>query len=191
MSEYEGKFLRVIKRNNWEFVERKGSTGIVAIIPITNDGNLVLIKQYREPLQKTVIEVPAGLVGDVNHDETAKTAARRELLEETGYYAHKLEEIGTFPISPGLTTEQLTYIVATELEKRTEGGGDESEQIETFELPVSLAAIELIQMAKKGDVLVDAKLFSALMFAYPIIAMRTKKAVLSDMERAQKGLTIS
>ncbi len=170
--EYE--FLRIIKRNGWEFVERVNSTGVVAIIPITNDNKIVLIKQYREPLQRIVVEVPAGLVGDIDRNETIETAARRELLEETGYYAHKLEKIGTFTTSPGLTTEQLTYVVATKLEKRTEGGGDESEQIEVFELPVQLAAIELIKIAKQGNMLVDAKLFSALMFAYPIISMRIK-----------------
>lgn len=174
MSEYEGKWLRVIKRNGWEFVERKNVTGIVAIVPITDDNKIVLIKQYREPLQKTVVEIPAGLVGDVNREETVKDAAQRELLEETGYYANNLDEIGTFPISPGLSTEQLTYVVATNLEKRTDKVGVEDEQIEVFEIPVQLAAMELMKIAKQGDLLVDAKLFASLMFAYPVIAARTK-----------------
>lgn len=174
MIEYKGKWLRVVERNNYEFVERKNITGIVAIIPITNDGKLVLIKQYREPFQRTVIEVPAGLVGDIDSNETIETAARRELLEETGYYAHKLQRVGTFPISPGLSTEQLTYVIATELEKQTEGGGDESEKIEVFELPVPSAAIELMKTAQKGDELVDAKVFASLLFAYPVFIAKAR-----------------
>jgi len=174
MSEYEGKFLRVIKRNNWEYIERKNATGIVGIIPITNDNNLVFIKQFREPLQQNVIEMPAGLVGDIDSTETIETAARRELLEETGYYAHNLEIIGTFPISPGITTEQLTYVIATNLDKQTSGGGDDTEKIETFELPIQIAAIKLLEMAKKGDVLVDAKIFSCFLFAYTVLAERVR-----------------
>lgn len=174
MSEYEGKWIRVIKRNGWEFVERTNVTGIVAIIPITNEGNIVLVKQYREPLQKTVVEIPAGLVGDQDKGETIETAARRELLEETGYYANTLKELGTFPVSPGISTEQLTYVIATNLEKRTDKVGVEGEQIEVFELPVQQAAMELMKIAKQGDLLVDAKLFTSLLFAYAVLAARTK-----------------
>lgn len=174
--EYDGKFLRLVKRKHWEFVERKNASVAVIIVPITNDGKIVLVKQYREPFQKTVVETPAGLVGDIDSGESVETAARRELLEETGYFAHSLKEIGTFPISPGLTTEQVAYVVATELEKQTEGGGDELEQIEVFELPIPLAAMQLMEIAQQGDVLVDAKLFTSLMFAYPVIAARSKAA---------------
>lgn len=174
MIEYEGKFIRVVKRNGWEFVERKNVSGIVAIIAVTNDNNLVLIKQYREPLQKFVIEIPAGLVGDTDSKETVETAARRELMEETGYHAKTIEEIGTFSISPGISTELLTYVVATNLEKR--GKGDDTEQIETFELPVSTVAVQLLEMAKQGDVLVDAKIFASLTFAFLVVAERIRAA---------------
>lgn len=174
MSEYEGKWIRVIKRNGWEFVERTNVTGIVAIIPITNEGNIVLVKQYREPLQKTVVEIPAGLVGDQDNGETIETAARRELLEETGYYANTLKELGTFPVSPGISTEQLTYVIATNLEKRTDKVGVEGEQIEVFELPVQQATMELMKIAQQGDLLVDAKLFTSLLFAYSVIAAKIK-----------------
>ena len=167
---YDGKYIRVVKRGTWEFVERKNVTGIVAIVPITNDGNIVLIRQYREPVQKKVIEIPAGLVGDTDGTESTETAARRELLEETGYYAHTLKELGTFPVSPGISTELLTYVMATDLEKKGNGGGDGSEQIEVFELPIPVAATKLLEIARQGDVLVDAKLFTSLMFAYPVWA---------------------
>lgn len=174
MSEYEGKFLRVIKRNGWEFLERKNSTGTVGIVAITDDNKLVLTKQYREPFQKEVVEMPAGLVGDIDEQEDIEIAARRELLEETGYHANKVEIVGTFPISPGLSTEQLTYVIATELEKKDEGGGDSTEQIETFELPVAIATSHLLEMAKTGEVLIDAKLFACLIFACSVIVDRAK-----------------
>ncbi len=174
MIEYEGKFIRVVKRNNWEFVERKNATGIVAIVAVTNDNNLVLIKQYREPVQKFVIEIPAGLVGDTDRNETIETAARRELMEETGYHAKKIEEIGTFAISPGVSTELLTYVVATDLEKQGEGEGDGTEQIESFELPVATVAVQLLEMANQGDVLVDAKIFASLTFAFLVVAERIR-----------------
>lgn len=175
MIKYEGKFLRLVKRNNWEFVERTNITGIVGIIPVTNDGNIVLIKQYREPFQKIVIEVPAGLVGDVDNEESIKTAAQRELLEETGYHANCLEELGTFPVSPGLCTEQLTYVIATDLEKRTNKVGVEGEQIEVFEIPIATAVSYLLKQAKQPDILVDAKIFSAIMFAASAVATQIKK----------------
>lgn len=187
---YEGKFLRVVKRNDWEFVERTNVAGIVAIIPITDDNKIVLIKQYREPLQKFVIEVPAGLVGDIDDKESSISAAQRELLEETGYHANHFQEIGTFPISPGLTTEQLTYVIATKLEKRNEGGGDETEQIEVFELPVTTAVIELMEMAKKDDTLLDAKLFGAIMFAYTIVGARIQaKAAAKSLAVAASSIS--
>lgn len=172
MCEYEGKFLKVVKRKGWEFVERTNATGIVGIIALTNDDNLVLVKQYREPLQKVVIEAPAGLVGDIDDKESIETAAQRELLEETGYYANKLEVVGTFPVSPGLSTEQLTYVIATDLEKREKGGGDSTEDIEVFELGIGIATSHLMEMAKAGEVLVDAKLFSAILIGCKVIADR-------------------
>lgn len=172
MSEYEGKFLKVVKRNNWEFVERTNSTGIVGIIAVTDDDKLVLVKQYREPVQKVVIEAPAGLVGDIDDQESVETATLRELFEETGYHANKLEVVGTFPISPGLSTEQMTYVIATELEKRGPGGGDSTEKIEVFELGIGIATSHLIEIAKSGEELVDAKLFTALLFACKVIAER-------------------
>lgn len=179
MIKYEGKWFKVVNRNGWEFVERTNITGIVAIIPVTNDGNIVLIKQYREPFQKTVIEVPAGLVGDIDSEESIKTAAQRELLEETGYHANSFEELGTFPVSPGLCTEQLTYMIATDLEKQTEKVGEGDEQIEVFEIPITTAISYLLEQAKLPDILVDAKIFSALMFAASVVATRFKEALKS------------
>src|SRR5215217_1288754 len=85
----EGKRVRLVRRGDWEFVTRKKSSGIVAIVAVTDDYKLVLVEQYRPPVAKSVIELPAGLAGDeAGHEqEDLLTAARRELLEETGYEA--------------------------------------------------------------------------------------------------------
>src|SRR5580704_13589060 len=86
---FEGKHIRMVARGDWEYAERKNVTGIVAIIAVTAEGKLLLVEQYRPPLGKTVIELPAGLAGDIagQEGEAMVTAARRELLEETGYEA--------------------------------------------------------------------------------------------------------
>lgn len=177
MLKYTGKFFNVVERNNWEFVERHGLTGVVAIIAVTGDsdcGNIVLLEQYREPLQKRAIEVPAGLVGDDGQTESPIVAAKRELFEETGYEAGQFQEIGTFCVSPGLTNECLTYVLATDLKKTGEGGGDSSEDIRVFELPIPQAAAKLLAMAQQGDVIVDAKVFTSLIFAYSVSASRLR-----------------
>ena len=100
---FPGKHLRLLRKDTWEYIERKNISGIVGILPITEEGNLVLIQQFRHPLGKDVIELPAGLVGDIpsEADETLETAAIRELLEETGYQAQAMEFITAGPPSPG------------------------------------------------------------------------------------------
>src|ERR1700759_4607932 len=89
---YDGKYIRMVKRGKWEYAARKGVSGIVAIIAVTDDGKLVLVEQYRAPVGKRGIELPAGLAGDVagQEDEELAAAAGRELLEETGYEASRM-----------------------------------------------------------------------------------------------------
>jgi 8-oxo-dGTP pyrophosphatase MutT (NUDIX family) len=84
----EGKFLRLVVENGWEWVERRNTQGAVVIAAITEHNEIVLIEQYRIPLAARVIELPAGLAGDEpgSRHEALIEAARRELLEETGYF---------------------------------------------------------------------------------------------------------
>ena len=84
---YEGKHVRLVRRGEWEYVTRKNVTGIVGIVAVTDEGKLLLVEQPRPPLNRNVIELPAGLAGDVagQEGEELANAARRELLEETGY----------------------------------------------------------------------------------------------------------
>src|SRR5512142_3214140 len=89
----EGKYLRFVKRGRWEYVERTQVSGIVGVLAVTDDNKLILVEQYRPPLQNPVIELPAGLAGDTpgTAGEALAIAARRELLEETGYEASGME----------------------------------------------------------------------------------------------------
>ncbi len=83
----EGKYLRFLSEGGWEYVIRPHSTGVVVIVAVTPARELILVEQHRVAVHASVIELPAGLVGDTSalRGEPLETAARRELIEETGY----------------------------------------------------------------------------------------------------------
>jgi len=162
-----GKFLRLVVENNWEYVERTVAPSPVGIIAITDDNKLLLIEQYRPPLQAHIIEIPAGLVGDHagGADEPLDVAARRELREETGYAATTIIPLTTQPTSAGLTNETVRLVRATGLRKIHAGTlGDGQEQIRLIELPLAEARQWLAQRAAEGR-LIDPKVYVALWLA--------------------------
>lgn len=112
MEVYRGYHLAFKMKNDWEYVERVGCDSAVVIIPITMDGNVILVEQMRHPIGRPVIEFPAGLVGDNDKGELVIDAAVRELHEETGYMpvAKGYEYLGQFPTPPGLTNEKVHMI---------------------------------------------------------------------------------
>lgn len=134
---YAGRFLRVLRRGRWEYVSRADATGVVAVVAMHDDGRVVLVEQRRAPVDATVMELPAGLVGDTSDEETMIEAARRELLEETGYAARAWRRLGTAATSPGLTDEAITFFLATGLSKDGLGGGVEGEAIRVHEVGLS------------------------------------------------------
>ncbi len=159
----EGKYLRLVRSGQWEYVERRNVTGIVAIVALTRKREIVLVEQMRPAVGARVVELPAGLAGDEGA-ETLESAARRELLEETGYEAGKLKEIGTFTPSAGLTSERVTFFLARGVKRTGAGGGDGSEEIESF--AVALDEVPAFLKARaKGGALVDEKVFVGLWFS--------------------------
>lgn len=79
----ETRFLRLIKRGRWDFVQRVNTTGVVCLFPLTADARVILVEQFRPPVNAPVIEFPAGLAGDLEGQEAEalETAALRELVE--------------------------------------------------------------------------------------------------------------
>jgi ADP-ribose pyrophosphatase len=132
---WEGQFITAKTRGRWEYVGRARGIKAAAIIAIDDDPDgtrhVILVSQYRVPLSRFSLEIPAGLVGDDagGEGEEAITAAARELEEETGYRAGKLDVLGEFYSSPGMVSESFTLLKATALERVGEGGGTEGENI--------------------------------------------------------------
>jgi ADP-ribose pyrophosphatase len=162
---FEGRFLKVKKKDRWEYVERCKTSGIVAILPITENQEIILVEQFRVPVNQRVIEIPAGLAGDIEgeEDEALAEAAKRELLEETGYEAERMEYLTEGPPSAGLSTEIVTFFRAHGLKKVSDGGGDGSENIQVHAVP--LTELEnWIEAKRKEGCLVDYKVYAALYF---------------------------
>lgn len=161
--EWEGRHLRVLKRGHWEYVERIHATGAVVIAAVTDEGNLLLTEQYRPPVANRVIELPAGLAGDVagKESEDLAAAARRELLEETGYEAREMTWLASGPPSAGLSSEMVTFFHASSLRCSGPGGGDEHEDIQIHQVPVRAVAEWLRGKIREG-ILVDPKVYVGL-----------------------------
>lgn len=132
---WQGRFIATKKRGRWEYVGRTRGIRAAAILAIDEDADgtrhVLLVSQYRVPLGKFCLEIPAGLIGDDagKEGEAAEDAALRELEEETGYTAERMENLGEFFSSPGMVSEAFTLLRAHGLKKIGEGGGTDSENI--------------------------------------------------------------
>lgn len=159
---YEGKWLRLKKRGRWEFAERTNAGGMaVIIVAATPEGNLLFVEQDRIPVEGKTIEMPAGLVGDIDSAESIELAASRELLEETGWQASRIDLLMVGPTSSGMSNERVAFVRARGLVRLHAGGGDESEQIVVHEVPIAEAPAWLALKMTEGYQL-DAKLWAGL-----------------------------
>lgn len=160
----EGRFLSLIREGHWEYAERQ-ATGAAVIVAVTPEQKLLLVEQYRIPCHQRVLELPAGIIGDdpASATESHAQAARRELLEETGYDASVIEPLMTGPVSSGLTSELTTFFRATNLRRAGAGGGVAHEKITVHEVPLA----ELhgwLQAKSQAGVLVDPKVYAGIYF---------------------------
>jgi ADP-ribose pyrophosphatase len=153
---WQGKYISVIKRGKWEYVSRTGSTNAVVILAETQ-GKIILIDQYRVPVGKRCLELPAGLVGDEDKDATVEDTAVKELEEETGYTAERIETFGEFQSSPGLVAESFTLVRAHGVRKIGEGGGNADEQIDVH-LVARTDIPEFVRQKRDEGLAVDVKL---------------------------------
>jgi ADP-ribose pyrophosphatase len=153
---WAGRFIQVRRLGTWEYVARTRNVTAAVILAI-DEGEVILVEQYRVPIGAMSIELPAGLVGDEQAGEAIEAAAARELEEETGYRAGRLVTLGRFHASPGMSAEYFTLLRAEELTKVGEGGGVAGEDIVVHRVP--LADVAAFVKAKRAEgAEVDVKL---------------------------------
>ncbi len=167
---WEGKFLRFVLTTyidsygairEWESFERVNCKGIVAILPVTDDKEVLLIRQFRPPVNRYVIEFPAGLN---DKGDTLEEAAKRELLEETGYSARELFFLTEGVMSSGASGEILTVFLAKGLEFKGIGERDETEDIEVLNIPINELYQKLDAFRSEGNY-IDLKIFGLIELA--------------------------
>ena len=161
---HAGKFLALAKEGRWEYVDRLGATGAAIVVAVTSERKLLLVEQYRIPVHARTIELPAGIIGDdPGGNESPADAAHRELLEETGYAAERIETLTTGPASSGLTSEVVTLLLASGLKRVHAGGGVGHENITVHEVLVSEFHEWLAVKASEG-LLIEPKVYAGLYF---------------------------
>lgn len=146
---WEGRFIAAKRRGKWEYVARTRGIGAAVILAI-HEAQVILVEQYRVPLGRNCLELPAGLVGDDEGSEDATAAAIRELEEETGWRAERMVELGRFYSSPGMVSEGFTLLRAEGLSRVGKGGGVAGEDIEVHRVPLNEVAAFVASKRAEG-----------------------------------------
>lgn len=145
------------RETKYEIIEHGGS---VVIVPVDADGNILFVRQYRHATGGSLLELPAGTR---DGEEPFEECAAREIREETGMEAGKLQRVGDFYLAPGYSSEFMVVFLATEL-KHNPLKGDDDEFLEVEKIPENKAA----EMFERGEVL-DAKSLAAWLLAKPYL----------------------
>jgi len=159
---YEGEWLRLVRIGHWESCERTHGQGMaVIVIAVTPTDEVLFVEQYRIPLGARTIEMPAGLVGDDREEDSLVDAARRELIEETGWAPGRVDVLLTGPTSSGMSNERIAFARARDLVRVGEGGGVDGEDITVHAVPRAEAPAWLMRKQVEGYEL-DLKLWAGL-----------------------------
>src|SRR3954447_4463744 len=158
----EGKYVRLLKRDKWEFASRSDNINAVVVLA-EYEGKMILINQPRVARGCRCVELPAGLVGDEDRNATPETTAIKELEEETGFTAERVERLGGCYASPGMLSESFTLVRAHGVRRVGEGGGDENEDINVHLVPRAEIP-NFIEQKRAEGFGVDAKLLLLLSF---------------------------
>lgn len=159
---YKGRYISLVERDGWEFAARPNPL-VAVLVAWLSDDRLLLVEQFRRPVERHVIELPAGLVGDAaeTRGESVTEAGHRELIEETGYRAGNLHEIMRCPTSAGMTNEMAVFLAARDLERVGDGGGDDSEEITVHAIDRESLDAWLRQQYAAGKA-IDPKVYTAI-----------------------------
>lgn len=157
---WRGRYIEARRRGRWEYAGRtRGirAAVILAIDGVGEDRAVILVEQHRVPLGRMALELPAGLVADETDGETVEASARRELEEETGYRAERIDLLGAFAASPGMVSETFDLVRASGLTRVGAGGGVAHEEIAVHRVP--LAALPGFVEEKRAEgAAIDVKL---------------------------------
>lgn len=160
---WQGRFIAAKTKGKWEFVSRTRGIKAAVILAIDAQDHVLLVEQFRVPLGRPCIELPAGLIGDEagREGEDPSQAANRELEEETGFRAARMERLGEFYSSPGMVSESFTLLRARDLVRTGPGGGTDGEDITVHRVPLAGLAqfLEECRNAGKG---IDVRLLMLL-----------------------------
>lgn len=153
---WAGKYVRALKKGRWEFVSRTNDVRAVVILA-EHQGKVILIDQPRMAVGGRCIELPAGLVGDEDRSATIEETAIKELEEESGFTADRIERLGDFHASPGMLSESFTLVRAHGVRHVGDGGGTEHEDINVHLVERS-AIPDFVTQKRTEGFAVDVKL---------------------------------
>ena len=160
---HQGRHLAFLSRDGWEYVEHRTAPEAAMVVALTPVGEVVLVEEFRPALNAPVVSLPSGLIGDEG-PESAEDAARRELLEETGYAAARFERLGRGPGSAGQSSELVTFFLA-----RGAAPAGEQAAHDAGKIRVHLVSLRELAAwagrAESGGALVDPKLYAGLFLA--------------------------